>query len=136
MDSKQAFSHLLEQLGYETSVNLVKKDTPKEEIPLELDPIWSETRDKLHIDAMYFVANMPIIYFKRFESFDSAQIAEFHKNVWNQSLVPLIFIILPNDIRVYNGYEAPRKTNLSIVTLRLLVPCKASIQASSFRRNR
>src|SRR5207248_11143237 len=31
---------------------------------------------------------------------------------WNQSQVPLLFVVMPNDIRVYNGYEAPTRSEL------------------------
>jgi len=110
MDSQQTFTRLLEQLGYETSPNFISRDTPDERIPPELERIWSEIEDKLQIDAIYFVAIAPIIYFKRFEAFDREAIAELHRKIWNQGQAPLIFVILPDDIRIYNGYETPIRT--------------------------
>lgn len=127
MDSIETFSHLLTLLEYETSPNLVKKETPRENIPPEAQALWDETQKKLPIDAIYFVANTPIIYFKRYESFDSTEIAELHKKVWNQCLVPLIFVILPDDIRVYSGYEAPRQTS----AITLVEPYRVDNQISS-----
>ena len=110
MDSQQTFSHLLERLEYKSSPNLFSSDTSPEKLPEDIKILWHEVQEKLHVDAVYFLANIPIIYFKQFEAFDRQEIAKFHQKVWNQSLVPLIFVILPNyDIRVYNGYKVPRR---------------------------
>lgn len=94
---------------------LMLEDTPSESAPEELEITWREAKDKLQIDAIYFIANAPIIYFKRFEAFDERIIADFHRKVWNQSQIPLIFAILPNDIRVYNGYETPKNSQVTTV---------------------
>src|SRR5438105_713116 len=110
MDSRQTFSLLLDRLEYTSSSNLVSDKISDQNIPSELEITWREAKDKLQVDAIYFVANAPIIYFKQFEVIDRLKIAEFHQKVWNQSRVPLIFVILPNDIRVYNGYKEPRRT--------------------------
>jgi len=103
MGSQRTFSVLLQKLGYESSPNLVLND----DVPTELEITWREAKDKLGIDAVYFVANAPVIYFKQFEILDRESIIQLHRSVWNQSKVPLLFVILPGDIRVYNGYEAP-----------------------------
>lgn len=109
-DSQVTFSALIEQLGYDNSPNLVSKETPTDSIPVELQAIWYDTQEKLQVDAIYFVANIPIIYFKNFVSFKKEAIADFHRKVWNQSQAPLLFAVMPTDIRVYNGYEAPTRT--------------------------
>ncbi|MDQ2714846.1 MAG: SAM-dependent methyltransferase [Chloroflexota bacterium] len=114
MDSQQTFSRLLDQLGYSSNPYLfsdvTSKDSAQDPLIAELDVTWHEARDKLGIDAIYFVANAPVIYFKRFEAFDREEVARLHCNVWNQGRVPLLFVILPEDIRIYNGYETPRRT--------------------------
>ncbi len=112
MDSQQTFSLLLEKLEYKTSPNLVLEDQSDGSVAEELETTWHEAKEKLQIDAMYFVGNSPIVYFKRFEVYDEKAIAEFHRKVWNQSQAPLVFVIMPDDIRVYNGYEAPQRTSL------------------------
>jgi type I restriction-modification system DNA methylase subunit len=107
VNSQSPLSNLLYELGYEESPGLVSD----EHIPAELELNWREAKDKLQIDAIYFVANAPVIYFKQFEALDQARIIQLHRNVWNQSKVPLLFIVLPNEIRVYNGYDAPQRSN-------------------------
>lgn len=113
MDSQQTFSLLLEKLEYKTSPNLMLRDKADESVPEELETTWREAKEKLRIDAVYFVANAPVIYFKRFDFYDEKDIAEFHRKVWNQSQAPLVFAVMPDDIRVYNGYEAPQRTSLT-----------------------
>ncbi len=112
MDSQQTFSRLLEQLGYKASPSFISRDISNERIPPELETIWNEAKDKLQIDAVYFVADTPVVYFKHFESFNREVVAEFHRNIWNQGQVPLIFVVLPDDIRIYNGYENPKLNTL------------------------
>ncbi len=109
MDSQQTFSRLLEELDYASSPNLISKIIPQEKIPAELEVTWREAKDKLGIDAVYFIANAPVIYFKQFETYDQREIAELHRNVWSQSKIPLLFIVLPHEVRVYSGYEAPKR---------------------------
>jgi N-6 DNA Methylase len=113
MDSQQTFSLLLEKLEYKTSPNLVLIDGLDESISEVWETTWREAKEKLHIDAIYFVANSPIIYFKQFDTYDEKDIAELHRKIWNQSQAPLVFAIMPDDIRVYNGYEAPQRTSLT-----------------------
>ncbi len=106
-DSQPTFSNLITRLDYASSRNFISIHTPKSSIPAEFEIIWRETREKFQIDAIYFVANAPVIYFKRFETFNREDIADLHRNVWSQSQVPLIFVVMPNDIRIYSGYEVP-----------------------------
>ena len=103
-DSQQTFSELMKQLDYDQSPNLILKETPADKIPAELQAILRETENKLPVDAIYFVANTPVIYFKSFETYNREDIADFHRKVWNQSQVPLLFVVMPNDIRVYAVY--------------------------------
>src|SRR5260370_5600281 len=106
-DSQQTFSELLQKLDYVSSLGLVSD----ENIPAELEITWQEAKDRLHIDAIYFVANAPVIYFKQFETLDYDSIIRLHRNVWNQSKVRVLVVVLPNENRVYNGYEAPKQVN-------------------------
>jgi methylase of polypeptide subunit release factors len=111
MNSHLALSNLLSDLGYSESPGLVSDDN----VPEALELSWQEAKDKLQIDAIYFIANAPVIYFKQFEIIDQTRIIQLHRNVWNQSKVPLLFVILPSEVRVYNGYEAPRQINGELI---------------------
>ena len=108
MDNQVTLMSALDALDYSSSPNLILRYDSNKVISEELEVIWNDAREKLEADAVYFLGNAPVIYFKRFEALDPKAIANFHRNVWNQSQVPLIIVILPTDIRVYSGYEAPK----------------------------
>lgn len=86
---------LLEELGYANSPSL-QTDANIE---------WSNGRSIPHITAALSIPNGPIAYFSRFSELDPEKIQELHKNVWSQSKAPLLFVTLPHEIRIYNGYE-------------------------------
>jgi hypothetical protein len=41
---------------------------------------------------------------------DPERLWNLHRRVWNQSKVPLLYVVLPQEIRVYNGYAEPTET--------------------------
>jgi type I restriction-modification system DNA methylase subunit len=107
MDNQVTLTSALDKLDYSSSPSLILREDSKMVISEELEVIWNDAKEKLEVDAVYFLGIAPVIYFKRFEALDPKAIADFHRNVWNQSQVPLIIVVLPTDIRVYSGYEAP-----------------------------
>lgn len=76
---------------------------------------FSQAREKLKIDAIYFlrdsegVPKIPMIYFAAMDTYDSAKIAELHRLAWNSGEAPLLFIVLPDQLLVYNNYDIPAK---------------------------
>lgn len=69
--------------------------------------VFDQIRKKLDIDATYFVKDTPIIYFKYFDNVSEQQIIDLHTKVWNQGTTPLLFVLLPNELRIYSSYKAP-----------------------------
>jgi len=146
-DAQQMYSALLDHLDYKKSSNFISRDTPENEIPPEREVTWREAKERLGVDAIYFVANAPVIYFKRFAAYDK-QIPELHRNVWSQSRVPLLFVILPTDVRIYSGYEEPKhgdgepsrleeklgSTRTSTLWERLNIFTRAAIESGAFWR--
>ena len=70
---------------------------------------WSSGRPIPQVTAALFVENLPVAYFSRLSELDPDKIMKLHKAVWSQSKAPLLFVILPHEIRVYNAYERPPK---------------------------
>ena len=74
---------------------------------------FSQAKEKLNVDAVYFlrdsegIPKIPLIYFSAMDSYDSAKIAELHRLAWNSGEAPLLFIVLPDQLLVYNNYEPP-----------------------------
>lgn len=88
---------LFEELGFAGRPEVFHGD----EIP------WSNGRAIPDINAALFLKNVPIAYFSRLSALDDAKIRQLHKNVWSQSKSPLLFVTLPHEIRIYNGYQSP-----------------------------
>ncbi|WXG46140.1 MAG: N-6 DNA methylase [Candidatus Atabeyarchaeum deiterrae] len=77
--------------------------------------IIADSIKKLGIDAIYFLrpqrggSSIPLIYFKLMEHPTASKIAELHKLSWNMGQAPLLFIVLPDAVRIYNNLEPPKK---------------------------
>ena len=59
------------------------------------------------VDSAFFLNKTPIVYFSRLSEVDEDRITQLHRNVWSQSKAPLLFVTLPHEIRIYNGYRQP-----------------------------
>ena len=98
MVNRELAKVLLEESGY--------VDTPA----FERSITWPNRRSIPDVDSVYSVQNIPVAYFSRLSDADPARLWKLHKNVWNQSKVPLLYVILPHEIRVYNSYATPTET--------------------------
>ncbi|MBK6711249.1 MAG: hypothetical protein IPG51_13065 [Chloroflexi bacterium] len=68
---------------------------------------WPTGRAIPDVDSAFFLNNIPLAYFSRLSDLDEDRITQLHRNVWSQSKAPLLFVTLPHEIRVYNGYHQP-----------------------------
>ena len=98
MVSRDLAEVLFEELGY--------VDCPA----FERSITWPNRRSIPDVDSVYSVQNIPVAYFSRLSGADPIRLWKLHKNVWNQSKVPLLYVILPHEIRVYNSYATPTET--------------------------
>jgi len=70
--------------------------------------IFSETKRQItDLDALYFSGDIPIIYFKLLSDFDEETVKALHRRIWNQNRVPLLYVVTPSELRIYNCFEAP-----------------------------
>ena len=110
-DSHSSFKHVCSLLDFSTENGLVISDTGAEEPYLK--HILADTINKLGIDAIFFFKpeqggpSVPLIYFKLMERSTPETIAELHKLSWNIGQAPLLFIILPNSVQIFNNLERP-----------------------------
>ena len=87
------------------------------------------------IDNVYFIQDVPIVYFCQFNDVSSKDIWELYHHVWNQSKVPLLYVIMPEEIRIYNGYAEPPETPEELNTgNRLLQSLKRLVDIEIARR--
>ena len=56
-------------------------------------------------DAIYVMDEIPLIIFKEYKDINefNENFEEFHNNIWNLNDIPVIFVIIPNEIRIYNA---------------------------------
>ena len=89
---------LLDELGYAESPAFVRSVT------------WPNRRPIPGVDSAYSVQNVPVIYFSRLSDADPNRLWQLHRDVWNYSKAPLLYVVLPQEIHIYNSYAKPAKT--------------------------
>ncbi|MGH7454921.1 MAG: hypothetical protein ACRENG_26430, partial [bacterium] len=74
----------------------------------------SKTNDRFKADAIFFVHDYPTVLFFKLDSHPDTdtelieeEIRQLHLKVWNTSRVPLFFVALPGELRVYSAYQKP-----------------------------
>ena len=107
----KTFAYLCSQLNYVRKNGLVESDSDAKDESQRY--IFKQVSEKLGIDAVFFLRtedeqSIPLIYFHKLESKDHDVIAKLHKQVWNMGQAPLLFIILPDVVLIYNAYEQPK----------------------------
>jgi len=101
IDTLALKDELLKQLNY--------VDSPG----LRTDNLWPNGREIPHIEDAYYIQGVPVAYFSRIDTHGDPlkveEVCELHRSVWSQSKAPLLYVITPQEIRVYNGYAEPPK---------------------------
>lgn len=70
---------------------------------------------KFSIDAINFSGNSPFVYFKFLKDFDVEQIRDLHRKIWNEGRAPLLGIITPQEIRLYDCFDIPNPLQEDLV---------------------
>lgn len=103
--------HLLdmnENNGLATACNIEKMTNYQNQF-------FIQAREKLGVDAVYFlrdaegIPRIPAIYFSYLQEYNSKAIAELHRLAWNMGEAPLLFVVTPEQLLIYNNYELPIK---------------------------
>lgn len=63
------------------------------------------------INSAYFVQSVPVAYFSCLDTDDPSVLRQLHQRVWSESKVPLLYVVSPHQIRVYNAYAIPAETD-------------------------
>jgi hypothetical protein len=110
-----AFQKALTATGYllsdgKDATGLVR---PGREMDSRVRPALSESRAGLHADAVFSAQNTPVTIFKDSgnEVPTESQIGQWHEAAWNMGVAPLLWIVTPTDIRLYDCYASPLKEN-------------------------
>ncbi|MBU1662529.1 MAG: N-6 DNA methylase [Chloroflexi bacterium] len=75
---------------------------------------WLEQARDLDAESIFFVGDYPTVLFFKCDTDLNAdteavedEIRQLHLRVWNTSRVPLFFVALPGELRVYSAYQKP-----------------------------
>ena len=84
---------------------------PPQNDPLRLpsfepDVWWRSNAERLHSNANFDLK----VYFKFAEEPDAAPVAAWQQEIWNQGFAPLLWVVSPNRIDLYNGFGEPSRT--------------------------
>ncbi|MBU7007579.1 DNA methyltransferase [Phosphitispora fastidiosa] len=81
---------------------------------------FKQVQEKVGVDAVYFlrdsdgIAKIPLIYFSAMDKYDPDEVATLHRLAWNLGEAPLLFIVTPNELKIFNNYKTPRKKDGSL----------------------
>lgn len=115
MSSSIAFTQALTATGY-----LQHNGTPvpglalsDQSIDARLRPVFSDSRVNLQADAVFSTQRIPVAIFKDAGSTEptEAQLAKWHEAAWNIGVAPLLWIVTPTNIRLYDCYASPDKAS-------------------------
>jgi len=64
---------------------------------------------ELKVSAIYELSGSPCIYFKHFDQVEPnpKDLADLHKLAWNNGFAPLLWVITPTTVRLYNCFSKP-----------------------------
>ena len=75
---------------------------------LSLDGLEPKSPSAIRPDAIWRDRSQLEVVFKHSPSEPSgADLASWHRDAWNLGLVPLLWVVSPQDIRIYNAYQRP-----------------------------
>lgn len=66
------------------------------------------------IDAIYFSGENPFIYFRQLSHFNPTVVSKLHRKIWNEGRTPLLAIVTPQEIRLYDCFDTPEKDSASL----------------------
>lgn len=128
LKSELSLTDVFTALEYQDDMGLVTTNTSGDLKDGRLF-VWNEIRDKFEIDAAYFHGNVPVVYFKKFESFNNEILWDLHKSLWNHNRAPILIAVLPQEVRVYNCFASPPRTPIEFASAETPLLNRTSWQA-------
>ncbi len=77
---------------------------------------FKQAHEKMGVSAVYFlrdsdgIAKIPTIYFYYLDEYNPQKIAELHRLAWNTGEAPLLFVVTPDQLLIYNNYDCPKES--------------------------
>lgn len=76
---------------------------------------YKQAHEKIGVNAVYFlrdadgIPKIPLIYFSMLNTDDPIEAAKLHRLSWNMGAAPLLFVVTPSELKIYNNYKTPQK---------------------------
>ena len=106
------YEKLCNMLDFNTGGGLVSQNLKCEDY--RQSEAFKYIREKTEAHAAFFQnsssgnASIPLIYFHTLEQYDRQAIAKMHKRCWNMGDAPLLFIVLPDRVLIFNNFNPPK----------------------------
>ena len=116
---KDIIKRILNELSIDVA-NGLASDENKDAMSTYQRLFYTQAKEKIGVDAVYFlrdsegIAKIPLIYFSMMDVYDATKVAKLHCLSWNMGEAPLLFVVTPTDLKIYNNYKTPRKTDGSL----------------------
>ncbi|OBQ39559.1 MAG: hypothetical protein AN484_23235 [Aphanizomenon flos-aquae WA102] len=65
--------------------------------------------EQINATAIYELSGSPCIYFTQLNEPNPRELAKLHKLSWNHGLAPMLWVITPDEVLLYNSYSQPRE---------------------------
>ena len=81
---------------------------------------YNQAKEKIGVDAVYFlrdtdgIAKIPLIYFSMMETYNPNMAARLHQLSWNMGEAPLLFVVTPTELKIFNNYKTPQNVDGSL----------------------
>ena len=101
----QALCEVLEATGY------MANGEPAHGVCLDEDARIKCQAREFSPDALWRSDSALTVYFKSAPEVPSEEeVAQWHREIWNQGFAPLLWVVSPQKIDLYNGFDRPRGT--------------------------
>jgi type I restriction-modification system DNA methylase subunit len=65
--------------------------------------------EQINATAIYELSGSPCIYFTQLNEANPRELARLHKLCWNHGLAPMLWVITPDEVLLYNSYSQPKQ---------------------------
>lgn len=106
-----AFNFVCTTLDFYNSPGFIEESTEQKDLQQEI--LFKDAKEKLQIDAIYFNKQndnallIPMIYFKKMKYINYQEIYGLHLKIWNQGRAPMLFIVTPTEVIIYDCFKRP-----------------------------
>lgn len=119
--SSPAFKKVLEATGYLTSAGNAAPGMTVSGSPgaMRLRAIFADERVGLKADAVFSAQNTPTSIFKDagLAGPSDDDVKQWHEAAWNVGVAPLLWIVTPTEVRLYDCYASPPATRSEATSL-------------------